>query len=159
MLAAAALAEVADEVNVIERDKLPTGPRPRQGLPQAHHAHLLWSGAPARSSCCCPESPIAGWLRGPPHLVALRAGQHERGGLMSVAAQSALALRDALRGPGRAPVTQPPLTPSERCAGSGSEPVEYAGPRGCWQPRSGRSYPPFSGSRSGKARSFSSGAR
>ncbi|QDQ15918.1 FAD-dependent monooxygenase [Streptomyces spectabilis] len=45
MLAAAALAEVADEVDVIERDTLPTGPRPRQGLPQAHHAHLLWSGA------------------------------------------------------------------------------------------------------------------
>ncbi|GGV30878.1 FAD-dependent oxidoreductase [Streptomyces spectabilis] len=44
MLAAAALAEVADEVDVIERDTLPVGPRPRQGLPQAHHAHLLWSG-------------------------------------------------------------------------------------------------------------------
>ncbi|MFG2717749.1 FAD-dependent oxidoreductase [Streptomyces sp. NPDC048416] len=44
MLAAAALREYADDVTVIERDALPTGPDPRKGLPQAHHAHLLWSG-------------------------------------------------------------------------------------------------------------------
>ncbi|MFF2848521.1 FAD-dependent oxidoreductase [Streptomyces sp. NPDC058001] len=43
MLAAAVLADHA-EVTVIERDVLPDGPAPRKGLPQARHAHLLWSG-------------------------------------------------------------------------------------------------------------------
>ncbi|MER5778995.1 FAD-dependent monooxygenase [Streptomyces sp. NPDC002039] len=43
MLAATALAPHVDEVIVIERDELPDGPGPRPGLPQAHHAHLLWS--------------------------------------------------------------------------------------------------------------------
>lgn len=46
MLTAAALAEFGDVV-VVERDALPDGPRPRRGLPQAHHAHLLWSGGAA----------------------------------------------------------------------------------------------------------------
>jgi 2-polyprenyl-6-methoxyphenol hydroxylase-like FAD-dependent oxidoreductase len=45
ILAAAALAgDVADTVTVIERDRLPREPAHRTGLPQAHHAHLLWSG-------------------------------------------------------------------------------------------------------------------
>ncbi|MFJ8311408.1 MULTISPECIES: FAD-dependent monooxygenase [unclassified Streptomyces] len=44
MLAAAALSGYADEITVVERDGLPDGPVPRKGLPQAHHAHLLWSG-------------------------------------------------------------------------------------------------------------------
>ncbi len=44
MLAAAVLADFADEVTVIERDTLPTGPEPRTSLPQARHVHLLWSG-------------------------------------------------------------------------------------------------------------------
>ncbi|MFJ5534700.1 NAD(P)/FAD-dependent oxidoreductase [Streptomyces sp. NPDC093261] len=43
MLAAQALADEADVV-IIERDTLPDGPTSRKGLPQAHHAHLLWSG-------------------------------------------------------------------------------------------------------------------
>ncbi|WP_333760896.1 FAD-dependent oxidoreductase [Streptomyces sp. IBSBF 2390] len=43
MLAAQALAGEA-HVTVIERDTLPDAPEPRKGLPQAHHAHLLWSG-------------------------------------------------------------------------------------------------------------------
>lgn len=43
MLAAAALADYAD-VTVIERDVLPDGPAARKGLPQARHAHVLWSG-------------------------------------------------------------------------------------------------------------------
>jgi 2-polyprenyl-6-methoxyphenol hydroxylase-like FAD-dependent oxidoreductase len=43
MLAAAVLAEYAD-VTVVERDLLPAGPEPRRGLPQARHAHVLWSG-------------------------------------------------------------------------------------------------------------------
>lgn len=43
MLAAAVLTDVAD-VRIVERDELPEEPRPRKGLPQAHHAHVLWSG-------------------------------------------------------------------------------------------------------------------
>lgn len=43
MLAASVLAGHA-HVTVIERDLLPDGPRPRKGLPQARHAHVLWSG-------------------------------------------------------------------------------------------------------------------
>ncbi|MFF3412229.1 FAD-dependent oxidoreductase [Streptomyces sp. NPDC002742] len=43
MLAAAVLADFAD-VRIIERDVLPDGPQPRKGLPQARHAHILWSG-------------------------------------------------------------------------------------------------------------------
>ncbi|MFI9645357.1 FAD-dependent oxidoreductase [Streptomyces sp. NPDC052040] len=43
MLAAAVLARHAD-VTVVERDHLPDGPAPRKGLPQARHAHILWSG-------------------------------------------------------------------------------------------------------------------
>ncbi|MFF1291758.1 MULTISPECIES: NAD(P)/FAD-dependent oxidoreductase [unclassified Streptomyces] len=44
MLAARALAAFADRVLVVERDVLPEGPEPRKGLPQARHAHMLWSG-------------------------------------------------------------------------------------------------------------------
>ncbi|MCZ9344200.1 pyridine nucleotide-disulfide oxidoreductase, partial [Streptomyces sp. TRM76130] len=43
LFAAAALAQYAD-VTVIERDILPDGPAPRRGVPQARHAHLVWSG-------------------------------------------------------------------------------------------------------------------
>ncbi|UUU25593.1 FAD-dependent oxidoreductase [Streptomyces sp. DSM 40750] len=41
MLAAAALARFVDEVIVLERDELPDEPRPRKGLPQGRHAHIL----------------------------------------------------------------------------------------------------------------------
>ncbi|MET7688188.1 FAD-dependent oxidoreductase [Streptomyces sp. NPDC005483] len=44
MLAAAALAGLADRVIVVERDVLPSGTAPRRGLPQARHVHQLWSG-------------------------------------------------------------------------------------------------------------------
>jgi 2-polyprenyl-6-methoxyphenol hydroxylase-like FAD-dependent oxidoreductase len=44
MLAARALAGLADRVVVVERDVLPEAPGPRRGLPQARHAHMLWSG-------------------------------------------------------------------------------------------------------------------
>jgi 2-polyprenyl-6-methoxyphenol hydroxylase-like FAD-dependent oxidoreductase len=43
LFAAAALTEVAD-VTIIERDLLPDGAEPRRGVPQARHAHLVWSG-------------------------------------------------------------------------------------------------------------------
>lgn len=44
MLAAAVLAQYAREVVVVDRDELPADAAPRPGLPQGHHAHLLWSG-------------------------------------------------------------------------------------------------------------------
>lgn len=44
LLAARALVEFADVVTVVERDVLPDGPERRKNLPQALHAHLLWSG-------------------------------------------------------------------------------------------------------------------
>ncbi|MER8119014.1 FAD-dependent monooxygenase [Streptomyces sp. NPDC094031] len=43
LFAAAALAEFA-HVTIIERDVLPDGPQTRRGVPQARHAHLVWSG-------------------------------------------------------------------------------------------------------------------
>lgn len=43
LFAAAALADIAD-VTLVERDPLPDGPLPRRGVPQARHAHLVWSG-------------------------------------------------------------------------------------------------------------------
>lgn len=44
MLTASVLIRHFDEVTVVERDKLPDGPEPRTGVPQARHAHLLMSG-------------------------------------------------------------------------------------------------------------------
>ncbi|MEU8968805.1 FAD-dependent monooxygenase [Streptomyces monashensis] len=44
MLAASVLATRFHEVTVVEADRLPAGAEPRKGLPQARHAHLLWSG-------------------------------------------------------------------------------------------------------------------
>ncbi|MDT0343455.1 FAD-dependent oxidoreductase [Streptomyces litchfieldiae] len=44
MLAATVLARHMAAVTVVERDVLPDGPRQRRGVPQARHAHLLWSG-------------------------------------------------------------------------------------------------------------------
>ncbi|WP_405573956.1 FAD-dependent oxidoreductase [Streptomyces sp. NBC_01167] len=44
MLAAAACRAFVDDVTIVERDELPGGPEPRKGLPQARHAHMLWSG-------------------------------------------------------------------------------------------------------------------
>jgi 2-polyprenyl-6-methoxyphenol hydroxylase-like FAD-dependent oxidoreductase len=43
-LAAAAVAPYADRVTIADRHPIPDGPKPRRGVPQARHAHLLWSG-------------------------------------------------------------------------------------------------------------------
>ncbi|MFG2133637.1 NAD(P)/FAD-dependent oxidoreductase [Streptomyces sp. NPDC048751] len=42
LLAASALTAFADVI-VVERDTLPDGPEPRRGVPQARHAHMVWS--------------------------------------------------------------------------------------------------------------------
>ncbi|MEU9451687.1 FAD-dependent monooxygenase [Streptomyces sp. NPDC048277] len=47
LLTASVLATRFHEVTVVEADRLPAGPEPRKGLPQARHAHLLWSGGVA----------------------------------------------------------------------------------------------------------------
>lgn len=44
LLAAAALAQVTDDVTVLDRDALPDRPGPRKGLPQGRHAHILLPG-------------------------------------------------------------------------------------------------------------------
>ncbi|MGW5650231.1 FAD-dependent monooxygenase [Streptomyces humi] len=47
LLTASVLATRFDEVTVVEADRLPEGPERRRGLPQARHAHLVWSGGVA----------------------------------------------------------------------------------------------------------------
>ncbi|MEU6410412.1 FAD-dependent monooxygenase [Microbispora sp. NPDC046933] len=44
VLAAAVLVRHADEVVVVEGDSYPSDPRPRRGLPQSHHSHVLVAG-------------------------------------------------------------------------------------------------------------------
>jgi 2-polyprenyl-6-methoxyphenol hydroxylase-like FAD-dependent oxidoreductase len=44
LLAAAALAPRMDEVTIIERDVLPDSAKPRKGLPQGYHSHILMRG-------------------------------------------------------------------------------------------------------------------
>ncbi|MGW7258494.1 FAD-dependent oxidoreductase [Streptomyces sp. NPDC054834] len=62
MLAASVLSSRFNEVTVIESDRLPEGPEPRKGLPQARHAHLLWSGGVAALEALLPG--ITGELAG-----------------------------------------------------------------------------------------------
>ncbi|CAM5731819.1 Putative epoxidase LasC [Streptomyces antimycoticus] len=57
-LAAAALSSHMDKVTIVERHHLPDGPGARRGVPQARHAHLMWSGG-ARAI----ESLLSGTIR------------------------------------------------------------------------------------------------
>ncbi|MGW2485658.1 FAD-dependent oxidoreductase [Streptomyces sp. NPDC001606] len=47
MLTASVLARHAQRVVVVDRDRLPAGPAPRAGLPQARHGHLLMAAGAA----------------------------------------------------------------------------------------------------------------
>ncbi|MBT2408725.1 MULTISPECIES: FAD-dependent monooxygenase [unclassified Streptomyces] len=69
MLTAAALSAFADVV-VVERDALPDGPESRKGLPQAHHAHLLWSGGARAIDTLLPGT-VGRLLDGGAHRIAL----------------------------------------------------------------------------------------
>ncbi len=60
-LAAAALARHLDEVTVVDRDTFPAGSEPRKGLPQARHAHLLWSGGARAIESLLPGT-VERWL-------------------------------------------------------------------------------------------------
>ncbi len=44
LLAARTLTDHFDAVTIVERDRLPAGPEPRKGVPQARHVHALWTG-------------------------------------------------------------------------------------------------------------------
>ncbi|WP_405982213.1 pyridine nucleotide-disulfide oxidoreductase [Streptomyces sp. NBC_00158] len=73
MLTAAALAGSGSgpsEVVVFERDALPDGPVPRKGLPQAHHAHLLWSGGAAAVDSLLPGT-IGALMKDGAHRISL----------------------------------------------------------------------------------------
>jgi choline dehydrogenase-like flavoprotein len=43
LLTARAMADHADRVTILERDRIPATPVPRPGVPQAHHTHVLLS--------------------------------------------------------------------------------------------------------------------
>ncbi|MCD9194663.1 FAD-dependent oxidoreductase [Streptomyces albireticuli] len=73
MLAAAALAPHADEVVVVDRDDMPAGPAPRKGLPQARHAHLLWSGGARTIESLLPGTHRR-WLEAGARRIALPTG-------------------------------------------------------------------------------------
>lgn len=79
LLAAAALHPHA-AVTVVERDVLPDGPAPRKGLPQARHAHLLWSGG-ARAMEDLLPGVTAAWLAAGARRIPLPTG------LVSLSAQ------------------------------------------------------------------------
>ncbi|UQI49705.1 FAD-dependent monooxygenase (plasmid) [Streptomyces sp. HU2014] len=73
MLAAAALAPHTDEVILVDRDELPPAPAPRKGLPQARHAHLLWSGGARTIESLLPGTHQR-WLEAGARRIALPTG-------------------------------------------------------------------------------------
>ncbi|MGK5630988.1 NAD(P)/FAD-dependent oxidoreductase [Streptomyces sp. URMC 123] len=79
LLAAAVLAEHG-EVTLVERDRFPATAAPRKGLPQARHAHLLWSGGARTIESLLPGVTEA-WLAAGAHRVPLPSG------LVSLSAQ------------------------------------------------------------------------
>ncbi|MFK0047841.1 NAD(P)/FAD-dependent oxidoreductase [Streptomyces sp. NPDC090741] len=72
-LAAAALAPHCDETILIERHMLPATPQPRRGLPQARHAHMLWSGGAKAIEALVPGT-TSRWLSGGAHRIPLPTG-------------------------------------------------------------------------------------
>ncbi|MFD7262313.1 NAD(P)/FAD-dependent oxidoreductase [Streptomyces sp. NPDC059874] len=61
-LAAAALAPHGNSIDIVERHPLPDTPKPRRGLPQARHAHMLWSGGADAIESLLPGT-MDMWLR------------------------------------------------------------------------------------------------
>ncbi|WP_328657286.1 FAD-dependent monooxygenase [Streptomyces sp. NBC_00334] len=75
MLAAAVLARAGVEVVVVDRDELPDGPRPRRGLPQGRHAHLLMAGGLSAMEETVPGARLrAALLAAGAHEVSLSSG-------------------------------------------------------------------------------------
>ncbi|WP_406152774.1 FAD-dependent monooxygenase [Streptomyces sp. NBC_01023] len=73
MLAASALSGHADQVVIIDRDRIPGGAGPRKGLPQARHAHMLMSGGAHVIESLLPGT-IQRWVDAGARRVALTAG-------------------------------------------------------------------------------------
>ncbi|MFE0173210.1 FAD-dependent monooxygenase [Streptomyces sp. NPDC059002] len=61
MLTASVLSGRVDEVVVVDRDRMPQGAGPRQGLPQARHAHMLMSGGVRAIEALLPGT-VDAWL-------------------------------------------------------------------------------------------------
>ncbi|MEV8504547.1 FAD-dependent monooxygenase [Actinoplanes sp. NPDC051475] len=72
VLAASALVHVADAITIVEQDRLPERPTHRTGLPQARHAHVLWSGGARAIDQLLPGA-IAGLLDAGAHRLGLPA--------------------------------------------------------------------------------------
>ena len=72
MLAATAVARHLDGVTVIDRDRLPDGPVPRPGVPQANHVHALLSGGARAIDALLPGTLDRLWAAGA-HRIALPA--------------------------------------------------------------------------------------
>ncbi|MFG2874599.1 NAD(P)/FAD-dependent oxidoreductase [Streptomyces sp. NPDC048337] len=72
-LAAAAVASHCDEVVIVERHTLPDTPVPRRGLPQARHAHMLWSGGADAIEDLLPGT-LGLWLDAGAHRIPLPSG-------------------------------------------------------------------------------------
>ena len=70
VLSASVLARHVDSVVVVERHALPSGPGPRQGVPQARHAHLLWSSGARTVDALLPGTMDA-WLAAGAHRVGV----------------------------------------------------------------------------------------
>ncbi|MBT2387267.1 NAD(P)/FAD-dependent oxidoreductase [Streptomyces sp. ISL-11] len=73
MLAASVLARHVDEVVIVDRDRMPEGARPRKGLPQARHAHLLMSGGARAVESLLPGT-IERWVSAGARRIALPTG-------------------------------------------------------------------------------------
>ncbi|UQI44805.1 FAD-dependent monooxygenase [Streptomyces sp. HU2014] len=73
LLAAAVLVRHVDEVVVVDRDRMPEGPLPRKGLPQARHAHLLMSGGARAVESLLPGT-LDGWVSAGARRLALPTG-------------------------------------------------------------------------------------
>ncbi|MFJ9344842.1 FAD-dependent oxidoreductase [Streptomyces sp. NPDC101733] len=72
-LAAAALAPHSESVDIVERHALPDTPRPRRGLPQAGHAHMLWAGGADAIESLLPGTTRM-WLGAGAHRVSIPNG-------------------------------------------------------------------------------------
>ena len=70
MLAAAGVARHLDGVTVVDRDRLPDGPVPRPGVPQANHVHALLSGGARAIDALLPGTLDRLWAVGA-HRIAL----------------------------------------------------------------------------------------
>ncbi|GGO90587.1 NAD(P)/FAD-dependent oxidoreductase [Wenjunlia tyrosinilytica] len=72
-LAASVAASYVDTVTVIERDRFSADAAPRSGVPQARHAHLLWSGGARVIESLLPGT-TERWIKAGAHRIGLPDG-------------------------------------------------------------------------------------